>query len=124
MISGMKGFAAISPLWALLLSGCSLLEPRSTFEISSFDRPVMSASLKLCQHTFPLIDNAGRWQATINVPGDCHGGVSAVMSDGKHIFCSVGYVTVGDGSIWHFAIEGDGCRSDVTYGDNGSGNGS
>ena len=124
MISGMKGSVAISRLCVLLSSGCSLLEPQSTFEISSFDRPVKSASLKLCQQNFPLVDKAGRWQTTIGIPGDCDGGVSVVMSDGKHIFCPIGYVTVGEGSIWHFAIKGDECQSDVIYRDTGSGNGS
>lgn len=124
MIGGMKGFSATIQLGVLLLSGCSFLEPRSTFQIASADRPVKSASLKLCKQTFPLTDMDGRWQTSINVPGDCHGGVSAIMSDGKHTFCPVGYVTVGDGSNWFFTIKGDGCRSRVTYGDAGSGNGS
>jgi len=124
MIGGMKGFTATIQVGVLLLSGCSFREPRSTFQIASADRPVKSASLKLCKQTFPLTAMSERWQTSINVPGDCHGGISAIMNDGKRIFCPVGYVTVGDGSNWFFTIKGDDCRSRVTFGNAGSGNGS
>ncbi|MDN4633729.1 hypothetical protein QCD71_19595 [Sphingomonas sp. PsM26] len=124
MIGGMKSFTATIQLGVLLLSGCSFLEPRSTFQIASADRPVKSAFLQLCKQAFALTNRDGRWQTSIKVPGDCHGGISVTMSDRRRIFCSIGYVTVNDGSHWFFTIKGDGCRSRVTYGDAGSGNGS
>ncbi len=119
MIGDMKGFTATIQLGVLLLSGCGHIEPRSTFQIASTDSRVKSASLKLCEQTFPLTEMSGRWQTSVIVPGDCHGGVSAIISDGKRIFCPVGYVTVGNGTNWFFTIKGDGCLSGVTSGDVG-----
>jgi len=124
MISGMKVFFAIGQFGVLMLCGCSLLEPRSTFQITSVDRSIKSASLKLCKRTFPLSYMDSRWQSTIHVPGDCDGGVTTVMSDGRIVFCPVGYVTGGERSNWRFTIKGDVCQSSVTYGDAGSGSGS
>lgn len=124
MMGGMKVSAVISRIGVLLLSGCSLFGPQSTFQIASADRPVKSASLKLCQQTFSLANTDGGWRTTIHVPGDCDGGISAVMSDGSSVFCPVGYVTSDLGSNWFFAIKGDDCRPSVTFGDARSGNSS
>lgn len=107
----------ISQIGVLLLSGCSLLEPKSTFEIESADRPVKSATLKLCRQTFSMANVGERWVVSIHVPGDCDGGVSAVMSDGKNVFCLVDYVTGGDGSERLFNIKNDVCQSTITYGE-------
>ncbi|TPG53857.1 hypothetical protein EAH76_03850 [Sphingomonas glacialis] len=124
MINGMKVIFAIGQFGLLILSGCSFLEPRSTFQITSVDRSVKSASLKLCKQTFSLTHVDSRWQTTIHVPGDCDGGVATIMNDGRIVFCPIGYVTGGDGSNWQFTIKGDVCRPLVTYGDASSGNGS
>jgi hypothetical protein len=113
----MRISAKIGQMGLLLVSGCSFLEPKTTFGIVSADRPVTSATLKLCRQAFPLAPVDGRWEVSIHVPGDCDGGISAVMSGGTSIFCQVGYVTGGDGSTWLFDIKDDACHSHVTYGE-------
>jgi hypothetical protein len=112
----MKISATISQIGLAVLSGCGLAQPKSTFRIISTDRPVKSAILQLCQKTFPLVVVDGHWEASVRVP-DCHGGVTAMMTDGSRVFCPIGYVTTGDGSTWLFTIKRYECRSDLTFPD-------
>ena len=112
----MKAPTAISQISILLLGGCSLLTPKTTFAIASADQPVRSASLKLCGAIYPFAQVDGRWEVSVRVTQeDCDNGVSVVMRDGKNILCTVGYVTGGFPKEMQFHIRGTSCRSDAVY---------
>jgi hypothetical protein len=118
----MRIIAAISLTGLVLLGGCDYLTAKATFQISSADRPVKSATLELCERSFPLAVQGSQWGVSIRVPGDCHGGVTATMADGTSVFCGIGYTTHGVGETWLFDIQKGSCKARIIFPQTADGN--
>jgi hypothetical protein len=105
----------ISILTLTLLTACDRFVPPWTFAIVKTDRPVASATLKLCNRTVPLSFVGGQFKTSMRYAADCDGGVTVLFKEGPSVFCAVGYVSGGDASDWRFVIAGDQCESRVSY---------